>query len=116
MKDTTNRMTITHILRNERYKMSTEERLERIEKLLVITSKEVLNVSETAMMLGVSESRVRHMMSSREIPYYKRGVCVSFKKSEIEAWRLDKRFPTDAETKAQAATYVTTHPLPTPNF
>ena len=42
--------------------MGVEERLERIERLLLLGSKEVLNTSEIALLLGISESRVRHLM------------------------------------------------------
>ena len=41
--------------------MSIEERLERIERLFTLAFKKALNVTEVAMLLGVSESRVRHM-------------------------------------------------------
>lgn len=51
--------------------MGVEERLERIERLLLLGSKEVLNTSEIALLLGISESRVRHLTSAKKIPHYK---------------------------------------------
>lgn len=69
--------------------------------------KEVLNVKEVAVLIQISESRVRHLVSARDIPHYKndRGQ-VSFRKSEVEAWRLGQRVPTNAETDRQAETYI----------
>lgn len=60
-----------------------EERLERLEKLIIISGKEVLNVSECAILMGKSESRIRHLVSDRIIPYYKCGGRTLFKKSEL---------------------------------
>lgn len=86
--------------------MSIEERLDRIERLVIIGSKEVLNTSEVAMMLNVAVQTVRNMMHEKAIPYYKRGGKAFFKKSEIEDWMLQERIPTNDEIKSQAATYV----------
>ncbi len=38
--------------------MGTEERLERIEKLILISSKNVLSVREAALMLDISDSKL----------------------------------------------------------
>ena len=65
--------------------MGVEERLERIERLLLLGSKEVLNTSEIALLLGISESRVRHLTSAKKIPHYKQGNKIYFRKKEIEA-------------------------------
>lgn len=60
--------------------MGVEERLERIERLLLLGSKEVLNTSEIALLLGISESRVRHLTSAKKIPHYKQGNKIYFRK------------------------------------
>lgn len=86
--------------------MSIEERLDRIERLVIMGSKEVLNTSEVAMMLNVAVQTVRNMMHDKAIPYYKRGGKAFFKKSEIESWMLQERIPTNDEIKSQSATYV----------
>lgn len=59
-----------------------QEQLDRIEKLVRLNSKEVLDVEEVALMLNVSKSRIYHLVSSRNIPHYKQGKKVYFKKSE----------------------------------
>lgn len=86
-----------------------KEQLDRIEKLVRVGAKEVLNVEEAALMLRVSKSRVYHLVSSREIPHYKNGKNVLFKKSEIEEWLLRDRIPTNNEIDSKAATYVATY-------
>lgn len=83
-----------------------KEQLDRIERLVRVGAKEVLNVEEAALMLGVSKSRIYHLVSSRNIPHYKNGKNVLFKKSEIEEWQLRDRIPTNEEIDSKAATYV----------
>lgn len=89
--------------------MSAEERLERIERLILINTKEALTVSEVALMLGISESRVRHLTSEKELPYYKQGKNTYFKKSEVESWMLKDRVPTNAEIRSKATTHTVLH-------
>ena len=86
--------------------MSIEERLIRIERMVLIGSKNVLDASEVAMMLNISESRVRHLVSERSIPHYKQGVKTFFRKSEIEEWQCSQRIPTNKEISAKATTYT----------
>ncbi len=86
-----------------------KEQLDRIERLVRVGAKEVLNVEEVALMLGVSKSRVYHLVCSRDIPHYKNGKSVLFKKSEIEDWQLRDRIPTNEEIDIKAATYVATN-------
>lgn len=73
------------------------EQLDRIEKLLTLSIKNVLNTRECAILLGISEGRVRHLASERKLPHYKRGTKTYFSKSEVEQWMLEKRIPTDEE-------------------
>lgn len=87
--------------------MSIEKRLERIEALLSLSVKDVMSVKEVAAFIGRSETRIRHLVSQREIPHYKNEMGqVSFLKSEIEAWRLGVRVPTMAETESLASTHI----------
>lgn len=85
-----------------------QEQLDRIEKLVRLNSKEVLDVEEVALMLNVSKSRIYHLVSSRNIPHYKQGKKVYFKKSEIKEWQLQDRIPTNAEIDSKASTYIVT--------
>lgn len=83
-----------------------DERLERIERLLMLNTKEVLNTEELCTMLGYTADYVRHLVHDRKIPHYKKGSRVYFKKSEIEAWQLERRVPTTDETERMADDYV----------
>lgn len=92
--------------------MNTEalaERLDRIERLMVIGSKDVLDTKEVALLLGISESRVRHLVCSRDIPYYKQGSKNYFKKKEIAEWQTQTRIPTNAEMESRGTTYAVTN-------
>ena len=85
-----------------------QEQLDRIERLVRIGSKEVLDVEDVAILLNVGKSRIYHLVSRRDIPHYKQGKKVYFKKSEIEEWQLQDRIPTNAEIDSKAATYIAT--------
>lgn len=87
--------------------MSIEDRLERIEALLSIGVKEVLNVREAAAMLGISADRVRRLTADREIPHYRNATGrLTFLRSELTDWCLATKVPTQAEIESKAATYV----------
>jgi len=86
--------------------MSIDEKLSRIEKLVLLQAKEVLNVAEVGILLNLSSSRIYHLVSAREIPHYKKGKLVFFKKTEIEEWLLQDRIPTNQELEDKATTYV----------
>ncbi len=80
--------------------------LQRIERLLVIGNKEVLDTSELALYMNISESRLRTLTSERKIPHYKsESGRVSFKKSEIDQWRLGYRVKTHDEVEEEAKQY-----------
>ena len=90
--------------------LSIEERFDRIERMVILAGKDVLSVAEVAMLLGRSESRIRHMVCERLLPYYKVGSRTMFRKSEIEAHMLKvaNRIPSMEEIKTQATTYCAT--------
>ncbi len=85
---------------NKRTTLTYQQRLNRCDLL------QVLEVGDVAVMLNLSESRVRHLTQDRLIPHYRnsRGQ-ITFLKSEVEKYQLGTRVPTAAELEAQAATY-----------
>ena len=86
--------------------MTLAKRLERIERLIAIGTKEVLNTSELALYLDLSESRLRSITSERNIPHYKNEFGrVCYLKSEIDKWRLGEKVKTKDELKQEAAAY-----------
>lgn len=89
--------------------MSIDERLQNIEKLIIISSKNALNVKEAAVMLDISESRLRHLVSQKEIPHYKQNSKVFFKKSELEDWMLQTKVKSNYEIQQEAVNYAALH-------
>jgi len=83
----------------------TNEKLANIERLLIINGKDALNVSECAIFLGITPSRVRHLASERDIPHYKRGGKMYFSKQELQDWMLAERIPTNKEIEAIAMNF-----------
>mgnify|MGYP006179724673 FL=1 len=82
-------------------------KLENIEALL-LTQKNVLNVSEVLLLTGLSKSYMYKLTSTGGIPCYKpQGKQIFFKKDEIESWLLQNRKATNKELDALASTYTT---------
>lgn len=83
--------------------ITTAERLERIERLLAISNKDVLNIAECAAYLGYERTTLYNKCERREIPYYKKGKVIRFSKKEIDSWLLEgSRVPTKSEIENQA--------------
>ena len=79
-----------------------EQELREIKRLLLTANKNVWTVSECAEMLGISKSRLYHLVNERAVPYYKCGSQLRFKREEIEAYQCSERVPTKAELDAEA--------------
>lgn len=84
--------------------MNTElmQRLANVERAVLMLSKGVLIIPEAAQYLGVSEQWVRQMVCKKDIPYYKKGKRVYFKKSELDEWMCSERVATNAEVEYTA--------------
>ena len=85
--------------------MSIEERLERLKRIIISATKNVLNTKEAADMLGISVDRLRHLVSEKEIAYYKQGNRVYFAKADLESYRLAHRVASNAELREKAMLY-----------
>lgn len=82
-------------------------KLDQIQKIVTLGSKSVLNVDDVSILTGLSKSRIYHLTSGREIPYYKPdGRGIYFRKSEIEDWLLQNRQQTNSEILADAQTFL----------
>ena len=89
----------------EEYKALTE-RLDRIESLVMVGTKEVLTIDECSAFTGYSKNHLYRLTSQRAIPFYKpMGGTIYFKKQEIEEWLLQNRQATEAEINSKATTY-----------
>lgn len=90
------------------------ERLDRIEGLLVSVrdhkasepegeEDRLLNVREAARFLGDAVATLYGRTSKNEIPFYKRGKKVYFKKSELLAWIEQGRVKSQKEIQEETA-------------
>ncbi|MBR2236393.1 MAG: helix-turn-helix domain-containing protein [Prevotella sp.] len=83
------------------------EQLSRIERGVLLRSKDVLTIEECAMLIGTTSGNLYRMTSDRTIPFYKpMGGKVYFRKEEIERWMLRNRQPTKDEVASEAATFT----------
>lgn len=86
-----------------------DTRLDRIERLTLISAKTVLDIDEASLLTGFSKGHLYRLTSERQIPHYKKSRKLYFKKSELEAWLLEDKVLTAEDIESQAATYVVTH-------
>lgn len=88
--------------------------LERITLLenTIFTTKRVFTFQEACMYIGVSESMLYKLTSSKEIPHYKpRGKMVYFAKEELDEWLLQRYEPTVNEAMRMATEAAATEPF-----
>ena len=62
-----------------------QERLDRIERLTLLSAKNVLTVDDVALLLGRSPKTIRNQIAT--IPHYKNGKSVYFRREELEQWQ-----------------------------
>lgn len=91
--------------------MTIEEKLDKIEKLIMLHVKDPLCVEDVAIMLDVTVSRVRHLVSEREITCYKCGRRVYFKKKDVESYiyKNKNKQQSISDIDAKASTYLATN-------
>lgn len=83
------------------------DRLESIERMTLLAAKNVLDLSDVALLTGYSKKYLRLLIARREIPHYRRGNRLYFSRDEIDGWMLEQRIPTNGETERQAVGYLT---------
>jgi len=93
--------------------MSTDiliQKLERIETLIEqqgLLKKDVLNFNEACQYLGLSQSHMYKLTSSKSIPHFcPQGKRLYFKRTELDDWLLRNRTDTQDELDQQAADYL----------
>lgn len=88
-------MSDLELLRNE---------IRELKSISLIGQKDVLNIDEAALMMGLSKQTIYSMCRDRTIPHYKSkgGKKSYFKKSELEEWMLDTRVTTVQTIDADA--------------
>lgn len=84
-------------------------KIERLEKITLIGTKNVLTLDEVVLVTGLSKGHIYRLTSTQGIPHYKpKGRNLYFKKDEIEEWLLRNRIATKAEIDNAASTYIVT--------
>jgi len=84
--------------------------LQELKKLTVLSAKQALTMSDTALLTGLSKSTLYKLVCSRQIPYYKSqgGKLTYFDKDEVNSWMLQHRVKTADELETEAITYTVT--------
>nr|DAH17127.1 MAG TPA: helix-turn-helix domain protein [Bacteriophage sp.] len=78
------------------------ERLDQIQQYLMLQVKQVLNIKEAAIILGMQPETVRGMVNKHTIPFYKPNRnLLYFRKEELEQWMMQNRTSTDEEIESQ---------------
>ena len=83
------------------------QRLDKLETLTALASKDVLDINDVAILTGYSVKYLRLLIAQRDIPHYRRGNRLFFNREEIEDWMMGERIPTNEEMKSKAMGYKT---------
>ena len=79
--------------------------LDNLRWAIIATHKNVWSVSELALVLGISDARVREMAKKHSIPFYRQNGRMYFRRSDVEAWQTLERQSATYEVQRDAATY-----------
>lgn len=91
------------------------DKLNNIESLLktvmkndngTVTITEVLNLNQAAEYVSLSKSAIYKKTSERNIPHFKKGKKLYFKRSELDDWLTGMKISTKAEIEKQATNYI----------
>lgn len=79
-------------------------KLNRLEALTLLGSKNVLTMDEVCLLTGLAKSTVYKMTANRVIPHYHAdgGKHLYFKKDEVENWLTRNRVSSQNEDEARA--------------
>ena len=83
--------------------------LDRIEKLTLLSAKNVLCLDDVMLLTGLSKSHLYKLTCSHQIPFYKpNGKQIYFDRSEVENWMKQNRVATTEEIETEAVNYIVT--------
>lgn len=74
----------------------------------------ILDVRGVALLVNMSEQTIYNKANKGEMPCYKAGGLLRFKRSEIEKWALGRRRKTKQEIEEEAKKYVRTNEVNCP--
>jgi len=83
-------------------------KLDKIEQLTLLQSKQALTTSDASLISGLSKSHIYKLINRKSIPYYKSqgGKLIYFSKDELTAWMLKHRVKTVDEVESEAANFL----------
>ena len=94
---------INNYLEQERKIVELQQRVTSLENLCY-SAKEVLNLEEASLFLGISRSMIYKMTHSGELPFYKpAGKLIFFEKVHLMEWVRQNRVKSRGETMEEAA-------------
>ena len=64
--------------------------------------KNIISISEACQLTGFSKMAIYMKVHRREIPHYKRGKTLVFKRDELESWMTEYRIATTEEINKKA--------------
>ena len=90
------------------------ERLDRIEKAIsnlktensIVAESKPMNLKEVVAYMGTSTSAIYKLTSTAEIPHYKLGKKLFFKKEEIDEWIYANKVKTRQDIENEANEYI----------
>ena len=80
---------------------------QKIIESMSLAQKEVLTIDELVIYTGKSKSTIYKLTSSRNIPCYKNGKNVYFKRQEIDEWLTSRRVSTQEDLNQAALDHIT---------
>ncbi len=76
--------------------------------LLPVPIAEVLNLNQAAEYVSLSKSAVYKKTSERNIPHFKKGKKLYFKRIELDEWLTENKISTHPEIEKEADEYIRT--------
>lgn len=67
---------------------------------------EVLNLNQASEYISLSKSAIYKKTSERNIPHFKKGKKLYFKRSELDEWLTENKISTNVEIEMQATNYI----------
>ncbi|WBL24510.1 helix-turn-helix transcriptional regulator [Zunongwangia sp. HGR-M22] len=83
------------------------EKLNRLEKLIVGSTKEILTVEDLINYTGYKRSYIYKMVHKNILPFSKpNGKTLFFEKSEIDRWLLQNKSQSESQIEDKAQDYI----------
>ena len=83
------------------------EKLNRLERLIVDSTKEILNVEDLINYTGYKRSYIYKLVHNNIIPFSKpNGKTLFFEKSEIDKWLLQNKSESISQIETKAHDYI----------